>query len=90
MDTTADVIDPHLSRRQMRRIMDRYRVTSGKGFRLKDHDPADTAGHLLPKSQANAMLAHGVERLAELKMRGRCCACFRRWMRPARTARSST
>ena len=67
MDTTADVIDPHLSRRQMRRITDRYRVTSGKGFGLKDHDPADTAGHLLPKSQANAMLAHGVERLAELQ-----------------------
>jgi polyphosphate kinase 2 (PPK2 family) len=59
--------DTHLSRKQTRRIIDRYRVTSGKDFRLKDHDPADTAGHLLPKSQADAMLLHGVQRLAELQ-----------------------
>ena len=58
---------PHLSRRQLRRIIDRYRVTSGKGFRLKDHDPADTAGHLLHRSQGDAMLLHGVQRLAELQ-----------------------
>ena len=59
--------DPHLSRQQMRRILDRYRVTSGKGFRLKDHDPADTAGICCQSPQANAMLAHGVERLSELQ-----------------------
>jgi PPK2 family polyphosphate:nucleotide phosphotransferase len=58
---------PHLSREQIDRIMARYRVTSGKGFRLKEHDPTDTAGHLLEKSQAQAMLAHGVRRLAELQ-----------------------
>jgi PPK2 family polyphosphate:nucleotide phosphotransferase len=57
----------NLSRKQIRRILDRYRVTSGKGFRLKDHDPGDTAGHLLPKDQANALLAHGVQRLSELQ-----------------------
>ncbi|HEX3401912.1 MAG TPA: polyphosphate kinase 2 family protein [Acetobacteraceae bacterium] len=59
----------HLSRKQARRILDRYRVTSGKGFRLKDHDPADTAGHLLPKEQADAALAHGVQRLSDLQER---------------------
>jgi PPK2 family polyphosphate:nucleotide phosphotransferase len=57
----------HLSRKQIRRILDRYRVTSGKGFRLRDHDPTDTAGHLLPKQQADAAVAHGVRRLAELQ-----------------------
>jgi PPK2 family polyphosphate:nucleotide phosphotransferase len=70
MDAMADVAGTlKLSRKQVRKIMDRYRVTSGKGFRLKDHDPADTAGHLLPKAQANALLAHGVQRLAELQER---------------------
>ncbi len=56
-----------LSRKQTRGILDRYRVTSGKGFRLKNYDPADTAGHLLHRAQANALLAQGVERLAELQ-----------------------
>jgi len=64
----ADKTEPHhLSRKQMRRIIDRYRVTSGKGFRLKDHDPTDTAGHLLAKPQADAMVARDVHRLAELQ-----------------------
>jgi PPK2 family polyphosphate:nucleotide phosphotransferase len=68
MDAIVDVARTlNLSRKQIRRILDRYRVTSGKGFRLKDHDPGDTAGHLLPKDQANALLAHGVQRLSELQ-----------------------
>jgi PPK2 family polyphosphate:nucleotide phosphotransferase len=68
MNTVAEAAaPPHLSRKQVGKIIDLYRVTSGKGFRLKDHDPADTAGHLLAKPQAHAMLAHGVERLAELQ-----------------------
>jgi len=69
MDATVD--EPgtlRLSPKQMRSILDCYRVTSGKGFRLKNYDPpADTAGHLLPRAHANALLAHGVERLAELQ-----------------------
>jgi PPK2 family polyphosphate:nucleotide phosphotransferase len=68
MDAMADIANgQQLSRRQVRRIIDRYRVTSGKGFRLKDHDPADTAGHLIARSQADALLLHGVQRLAELQ-----------------------
>jgi PPK2 family polyphosphate:nucleotide phosphotransferase len=67
MDAMADVAK--LSRKQIRKIVDRYRVISGKGFRLKDHNPADTAGHLLPRSQADALLAHGVQRLSELQER---------------------
>jgi len=70
MDADADVGRTlKLSRREIRRILDRYRVTSGKGFRLKDHDPTDTAGRLLPKPHASALLARGVHRLAELQER---------------------
>ncbi len=64
MDTMTAA--PHLSRRQMRRIVDRYRVTSGKGFRLRDFDPGDTAGHLLTKQQADLIVAQDVQRLAAL------------------------
>ena len=49
------------------RILDRFRVTSGKGFRLKDHDPDDTAGLDLEKDHAADLLQQGVERLAELQ-----------------------
>jgi PPK2 family polyphosphate:nucleotide phosphotransferase len=68
MDAIADTATvPHLSRKRIRSIIDRYRVTSGKGFRLKDHDPTDTAGHLLTKPQADAMVARDVHRLSELQ-----------------------
>jgi PPK2 family polyphosphate:nucleotide phosphotransferase len=50
----------------IRRILDRYRVTSGKGFALKDFDPADTAGHLLSRPQAEAMVVRDVQCLANL------------------------
>jgi PPK2 family polyphosphate:nucleotide phosphotransferase len=42
-------------------------VTHGKGFKLKHHDPADTAGHILSKQQADHLLRAGVERLAALQ-----------------------
>ena len=51
--------------KMVRKLLDRYRVTSGKGFRLKDHDPGDTAGLSLDKPEAAALLQHGVQRLAE-------------------------
>ena len=44
-----------------------YVVTSGKGFRLKDHDPTDTGKLTLDKDSATAMLRDGVERLAVLQ-----------------------
>ena len=49
------------------RILDRFCVTTGKGFRLKDIDPADTAGLDLEKDHAAQLLKQGVERLAELQ-----------------------
>ena len=67
MDATTDAaIAPHLSRRQMRRILDRYRVVSGEGFRLRDFDPADTAGHLLTKPQAGPAPIHKIVSISAL------------------------
>jgi PPK2 family polyphosphate:nucleotide phosphotransferase len=48
-------------------VLDRFRVTAGKGFRLKDFDPGDTAGIDLEKDHAAELLQQGVERLAELQ-----------------------
>ncbi len=46
-----------------------YRVTNGKGFRLKDWDPRDTAHLKESRKKAKELLAAGVERLAELQDR---------------------
>jgi PPK2 family polyphosphate:nucleotide phosphotransferase len=45
-----------------------YRVTRGDGFRLKDHDPADTGG-LKDKQEALDYLKKGVQLLARLQER---------------------
>jgi PPK2 family polyphosphate:nucleotide phosphotransferase len=58
-----------IPRKQMRLLLDRFRVTGGKGFRLKHFDPADTAGPLLSRVQAQALLATGVGRLSALQER---------------------
>jgi len=42
-----------------------FRVTTGKGFRLKDFDPRDTCGLQLDKSEAAELLKRGTEWLAE-------------------------
>ncbi len=48
----------------------RYRVTDGDGFRLKQVDPADTLGlKSEDKPRAKALLAQGVEVLADLQDR---------------------
>src|SRR5580693_5290905 len=52
-------------RTQESEIIDRYRVTDEEKFRLKDHDPADTAGHQSDKPLARALLEGGVQRLSE-------------------------
>lgn len=44
-----------------------YRVTSGKAFRLQDHDPDADGGKGLSKSDAPDLLAKGIERLSELQ-----------------------
>ncbi|MBW8269701.1 polyphosphate kinase 2 family protein [Caldovatus aquaticus] len=46
----------------MRRLLARYRIEGGAGFSLAGHAPADTGG--LGKSEAEALLRKGIERLA--------------------------
>ena len=41
-----------------------FRVTTGRGFRLKDFDPRDTRGLQVDKSEANELLKRGIEWLA--------------------------
>jgi PPK2 family polyphosphate:nucleotide phosphotransferase len=53
--------------RRVEKLLDRFRVTSGQGFRLRDFDPADTGGLDLAKNDAAALLQQGVERLARLQ-----------------------
>ncbi len=61
-----DVIAKHdLAPKNTRKLLKRYRIEDGAKFRLKDHDPGDTGGHLLGKDEATAILTLGVERLAE-------------------------
>ena len=42
-----------------------FRITTGKGFRLKDFDPRDTRGLQLDKTEATELLKRGVEWLAK-------------------------
>jgi PPK2 family polyphosphate:nucleotide phosphotransferase len=52
--------------KKMLKLSRRYRVRDGRSFRLKKWDPSDTAGLSIEKDDAKAMLAEGVERLADL------------------------
>ncbi len=51
--------------KQVEAVLRRYRVEDGKGFRLKDHAPDDTAGLDLDKDGAAEMLGRGVKRLSD-------------------------
>jgi PPK2 family polyphosphate:nucleotide phosphotransferase len=53
-------------RERIDRLISRYRVTRGRGFRLGDFDPADSAGlRSEDKTEAGEWLARGVHWLAE-------------------------
>lgn len=57
---------PRINHKRLCEFIAPYRVTSGKKFRLKDHDPGDTCGLKSEmKDEAREMLARGVEWLAE-------------------------
>ncbi|MGA8892334.1 MAG: polyphosphate kinase 2 family protein [Anaeromyxobacteraceae bacterium] len=61
---------PQRAFRNLSKFLDPFRVTRGKKFRLKDHDPGDTGGlDSADKPEAKAILTQGVERLAELQER---------------------
>ncbi len=54
--------------RKLSEFVKPYRVESGKGFRLKDYDPADTRGLKSEfKGEAAQLLQQGIEKLAELQ-----------------------
>ncbi|MBB3772669.1 PPK2 family polyphosphate:nucleotide phosphotransferase [Angulomicrobium tetraedrale] len=47
------------------RYVDPFRITKGADFRLKDHDPGETLGLKMDKSEAAELLASGSEWLAK-------------------------
>jgi|SRR5579862_3738053 len=53
---------------KLKDLSDLYRVNSGRGFRLKDFNPADTH-KFKSKEHATAMLEHSLERLSEMQGR---------------------
>jgi len=58
------------TRKRIEQFVEPYRVTRGKGFRLKDMDPGDTHGlDSEQKDEAKEMLGRGVEWLAEAQDR---------------------
>ena len=50
--------------KQIEKYVACFRVTTGKGFRLKDFDPRDTRGLQVDKGEATELLKRGVEWLA--------------------------
>jgi PPK2 family polyphosphate:nucleotide phosphotransferase len=53
--------------KHLRKLLDRYRITAGGKFRLRDYDPDDTAGDIVDRAESEALLADGVRRLAALQ-----------------------
>ena len=56
-----------MKQKHVSRLLDRYRVTSGKDFRLRDHDPGETGGDAIQQEDGEALLREGVERLSALQ-----------------------
>jgi len=54
---------------KLEHIAKRFRVDKPDKFRLSKHDPAECCGLTVDKKEAQAMLADGIERLAELQQR---------------------
>lgn len=56
--------------KKMRKLVEPYRITDGKKFRMKDIDPGDTGGLKSEfKGEAKALLARGVELLSDEQAR---------------------
>jgi len=55
--------------KDIKRLLARYRVTSGDDFKLKHFDPQDGGGTSVSKEEAASLLADGVSRLAALQAR---------------------
>ena len=55
-------------RKRVAQLIERFRVTSGKRFSLRDYNPGDTRG-VASKDEATEYLKQGVEQLAEMQDR---------------------
>jgi PPK2 family polyphosphate:nucleotide phosphotransferase len=66
-DAMSATTPPKTLRKLSRKLLDRYRITDGKHFRMADHDTADTGGKLVDHEHGPDLLAAGVQRLAELQ-----------------------
>ncbi len=53
--------------RQIKKLLQRTKLTTGKGFRLRDHEPGDVAPNVVSEVDAPALLAAGVQQLSELQ-----------------------
>jgi hypothetical protein len=77
-------------------LASRFRIDKPEKFRLADYPCDDTCGLDIDKSEAKELLAEGIKRMSDLQERLYAQDCWavlgisRRWMLPARTARSST
>jgi PPK2 family polyphosphate:nucleotide phosphotransferase len=60
---------PKLRMSNIRKFVRPYRVTDGRRFRLREWDPADTAGLKEERKQAKEILTSGVKMLADLQDR---------------------
>ncbi len=60
---------PKLSPKQIDHLLERYRVTKGKGFRLSGHATDDPASDLIDRDEAETFLEQGVERLSRMQER---------------------
>ena len=67
-DAEPKKLSPKERRRRIAEFVERFRVTSGKGFRLGDYDPDDTRG-MKSKEEAVEYLKQGVELLAGMQDR---------------------
>ena len=55
---------PHLTPERTVRLLDRFRLETGAGFRLADYPTEHAAPDLVDKAAAKVLLADGIERLA--------------------------
>jgi PPK2 family polyphosphate:nucleotide phosphotransferase len=58
--------DSKLKARDVEKFIERYRVTDGRKFRLKDHDADDTHG-ITSREEAEGYLQQGIEQLADMQ-----------------------
>ena len=62
-----DTNDAQLSDKEVRDLLDRFRVTGAKTFKLKDYGTSNPVPDLVDKARAPSLLRQGVDQLSELQ-----------------------